>query len=219
MSNTVSRLQAGDWVEGKGPAEIAQTLDSEGLLDGFPFMPEMMEFCRKRFRVLRRAEKTCVELPGVRVYKMREFLNNDVVLLELPRCSGASHDGCQRSCVLFWKEQWLRKTTDDGPGDFADQSGQADLRARLKTMRNDGRYLCQSTALADATQPMTRARVVLKCFYDVFSKSRGVLEMAKYILVPLLAYLRAKFPHPLPTGNLNRTPVEKLDLQPGEWVR
>jgi len=219
MSNTVSRLRAGDWVEVKGPAEIAQTLDAEGLLDGLPFMPEMMEFCGKRFRVLRRAEKTCVEFPGVRVYKIREFLNNNVVLLEMPRCSGASHDGCQRSCVLFWKEPWLKKTTNDRPNDPANQTGQEDLRARLKTMRSPGRYLCQSTALANATQPMTRARVVLKCFYDVFSRSRGVFEMAKYVLVPLFTYVRARFPQPLSTGNLKRTPVEKLDLQPGEWVR
>jgi hypothetical protein len=218
MSNAGFKLRAGDWVEVKDPLEIAQTLDAEGLLDGLPFMPEMTHFWGKRFRVLRRVEKACVEFPGL-VYKMREFHNNDVVLLEMPRCSGAAHDGCQRACVFFWKQAWLRKTSKDQPTAIANQTGQQRLRVRLKTMQEPGRYLCQSTALANATHAMTRARVILKCFYDVFSGSRGVFEMAKYVLVPLLGYVRAKFPQPLLVGNLKRTPVGNLGLQPGEWVR
>lgn len=213
----MSKLSAGDWVEVKGPLEIAQTLDADGLLDGLPFMPEMTHFCGKRFRVLRLAEKTCVEFPGL-VYKMREFHNNDVVLLEMPRCSGAAHDDCQRACVFFWKQSWLRKTRKDRPTAFANQPGQEELRLRLKTMQGPGRYLCQSTALATATHAITRARVILKCFYDLISGSRGVFEMAKYVLVPLFLYIRAKSPQLL-VGNLKRTPVGNLDLQPGEWVR
>jgi hypothetical protein len=213
------KLRAGDWVEVKDPLEIAQTLDAEGSLDGLPFMPEMMHFCGKRVRVLRLAEKTCVEFPGRLVYKIREFHNNDVVVLDMPRCSGAAHDGCQRACVFFWKQAWLRKTSKDQPGAVANQPGQERLRARLKTMQGPGRYLCQSTALATATHAMTRARVVLKCFYDVASGSRGVLEMAKFVLFPLLLYVRSKFTQRLLAANLKHTPVGNLDLQPGEWVR
>jgi hypothetical protein len=219
MSDTSVKLRAGEWVEVKSPLEIAQTLNDEGLLDGLPFMPEMIQFCGKRFRVLRPVEKICVEFPKGVGYKIREFHNNDVVLLEMPRCSGAAHDGCQRACVVFWKQAWLRKIAKDQPAAFANHVGQERLRVRLKTMQGPGRYLCQSTALATATHAMTRARVILKCFYDVFSGSRGVLEMAKYVLVPLLGYMRSKFPQPLLVGNLKRTPLEKLDLQPGEWVR
>ena len=81
---------------------------------GLPFMPEMLEHCGKRLRVKRRAEKTCVEYPGGQ-YKIREFLNNDVLILDVPRCPGSGHDGCGRSCVLFWKTAWLKKCTSSQP--------------------------------------------------------------------------------------------------------
>jgi hypothetical protein len=220
MSGTVLKLRAGDWVEVKTPVEIAGTLDSNGLLDGLPFMPEMMEFCGKRFRVLRLAEKTCIEFPGgVGDYKIREFHNNNVVLLDMPRCSGASHDGCQRACTFFWKHAWLRKTSDGRSHGSSIQDGREQLSVRLKTMSAPGRYLCQSTQLVNATKPMTRARVVLKCFSEVLSGSRSVFEMAKFVLVPIYEYLLDQFPRHLLVGNLKRTPVGKLDLQPGEWVR
>jgi hypothetical protein len=219
MSRVNFELTAGDWVEVKSPPEIDKTLDAQGLLDGLPFMPEMIQFCGKRFRVLRRAEKTCVEFPGRVVYKIREFHNNDVVLLDIARCSGASHDGCQRSCVFFWKQAWLRKTSSDQPIPPISDLGQDHLLARLTTMREPGRYLCQSTELANATHPMTRAEVILKCFYDVLSGSRGLFEMAKYILVPLFLYVRAKFTQRLLVGNLTSTPVGHLNLQAGDWVQ
>ena len=219
MRSVGSKLRAGDWVEVKGPLEIARTLDADGLLDGLPFMPEMMEFCGKRFRVLRRVEKTCVEFPGP-VYEIREFHNNDVVLLEIPRCSGDSHGGCQRSCVIFWKQGWLRKTSKDQPTAPARPLAPEELQARLKTIQAPGRYLCQSTALANATHALNRPRVVLKCFLDVLSGSRGVFEMTKYVVIPVFRYVRAKFPRKrLLVGNLKRTPVGNLELQPGEWVR
>jgi hypothetical protein len=44
-------LRRGDLVEIKSPAEILATLDAKGLCDGLPFMPEMAQFCGKRFTV------------------------------------------------------------------------------------------------------------------------------------------------------------------------
>ena len=45
MSQVDVKLKAGDWVEVKSSLEIAETLSSEGTLDGLPFMPEMLVFC------------------------------------------------------------------------------------------------------------------------------------------------------------------------------
>ncbi|PYT91924.1 MAG: hypothetical protein DMG36_16745, partial [Acidobacteria bacterium] len=53
------RLRPGDLVEVKSPEEILQTLDNEGTLDRLPFMPEMIEFCGRRFQVSKRVVKTC----------------------------------------------------------------------------------------------------------------------------------------------------------------
>ena len=126
-----TEVKANEWVEVKGPLEIAQTLDADGTLDGVPFMPEMLEHCGKRYRVLRRAEKTCVELPGG-VYAIREFTNNDVFLLDGLRCSGASHDGCQRGCMFFWKSAWLKGSV-DAPKATPHSQDLAILASRLKT--------------------------------------------------------------------------------------
>jgi len=51
MKKTTKKLRPGDFVEVKAPAEILQTLDGEGTLDQLPFMPEMVEFCGRKFQV------------------------------------------------------------------------------------------------------------------------------------------------------------------------
>jgi hypothetical protein len=84
------RLRPGDLVEVRTGTEILRSLDSNGTLDGLPFMPEMLEFCGRRYRVIQRVVQAAIDdetqpLPG--------FRNNDVVLLEELRCSGFDHDG------------------------------------------------------------------------------------------------------------------------------
>ena len=49
-------LRVGQWVEVRS-AEILATVDENGCLDGLPFMPEMLNFCGRRYRVLKRATK------------------------------------------------------------------------------------------------------------------------------------------------------------------
>src|SRR5690242_17544251 len=105
-----TKLRPGDLVEVKDPDEILETLDSDGTLDHLPFMPEMLEFCGKRFRLANRAVKTCFTGPAAPI---RTFRGDDVVTLEQVRCSGASHDGCQKECLIFWREAWLRKVGDN----------------------------------------------------------------------------------------------------------
>src|SRR6266851_10166608 len=105
MSKRNARLCRGDLVEVKSPDEIVQTLDADGASDHLPFMPEMLEFCGRRFRVSRRALTICFSGPGSR----RAFRPDDVVTLDGLRCSGDAHDGCQKACMIFWREGWLRK--------------------------------------------------------------------------------------------------------------
>ena len=107
-------LRPGDFVEVKSPAEILQTLDTNGTLDRLPFMPEMVNSAGRRFRVSKRVVKTCYYGTSS---GMRKFPAEDVVLLEGLRCSGAAHDGCQKACTIFWREAWLRRV--DGLGTIA----------------------------------------------------------------------------------------------------
>ena len=217
VSGSHQRLRTGDWVQIKSPGEIADTLDAEGSLEYLPFMPEMVPFCGQRMRVVRRAEKTCIEYPGGG-YKIREFLKNNVVVLEGARCSGEDHDGCQRACTIFWKEAWFRKLTSDEASSPVDFSGVDELRGKLSTRASPNRYFCQSTELARATQPMTRGRVLSKCMDEIRSGSRGILEMASLVVAPMWRKATRKFPRKQLAGALKRTPAGNLGLQPGEWV-
>src|SRR5690349_6467582 len=97
------QLKIGDWVEVRSKEEILQTLDSRGWLDGMPFMPEMLQFCGKRFQVYKSAHKTCDYSSA----KIRSRRVEDTVHLRT-QCDGSAHDGCQAGCLLYWKEAWLK---------------------------------------------------------------------------------------------------------------
>src|SRR5207245_2332317 len=98
---TAVPLQAGELVEVLTDAEIFATLDTEGKLDGLPFMPEMLSFCGQRFRVLSRADSTC--------WRGQPRKIESSVHLDRIRCDGSAHENCHASCLLLWKEAWLRR--------------------------------------------------------------------------------------------------------------
>ena len=101
----VLNLKAGDWVEVRSRNEILATLDENGSLDNLPFMPEMLQYCGRRLRVSKRADKTC-EYTQAGICRMTNSVH-----LEGIRCDGSEHDGCQAGCLIFWKEAWLKRST------------------------------------------------------------------------------------------------------------
>ena len=44
-------FRVGQLVEVRSKEEILRSFDKAGKLEGLPFMPEMFEYCGKRFRV------------------------------------------------------------------------------------------------------------------------------------------------------------------------
>ena len=46
-------------MEVRSKEEILRSLDKNGRLQELPFMPQMFQYCGKRFRVFKRAHKTC----------------------------------------------------------------------------------------------------------------------------------------------------------------
>src|SRR5262249_32299609 len=94
------KLKVGDWVEVRGKEDILRTLDGDGKLDGMPFMPEMFKFCGQRFRVHKRAHKTCD--PDNRSRRLEHTVHLET------RCDGQAHGGCEAGCLIFWKEAWLK---------------------------------------------------------------------------------------------------------------
>ncbi len=137
-------LRAGEAVEVRSREEILLTLDTNGALDGLPFMPEMLRWCGKRAVVGARADKTCdtIEKSGG-----RRML--DTVHLEGLRCDGEAHGGCQAGCLLFWKEAWLKRP-DRTSESLPSRSEPASRLARIASC--DERLLAKATGgLAVAT--------------------------------------------------------------------
>lgn len=202
------RLLRDQWVEVRSYREIALTLDAEGKLEELPFMPEMARYCGLRIRVARRADKTCVAGLGIR------HMRGTVFLQDL-RCDGAHHDGCQRACLLFWKEAWLKPLEDNSrPAMVA--VPESDEVNRLPTRRGDA-YLCQSTELHKATTPMSRWSVL-----PLLQEMRhGELSLLGFLDIIYRTVRTRLFKLPeLGTvlGTQTRTHRGSLDLRPGELV-
>jgi hypothetical protein len=100
-------LKTGEIVEVKSKEEILETLDSKGRNRGLEFMPEMLKYCGKKFRVFKRVDRMIFDVSG----RMRLIPNT--VILEGVTCDGSAHRGCQRTCFCLWREIWLRRVEEN----------------------------------------------------------------------------------------------------------
>jgi hypothetical protein len=101
---TSQDYKIGDLVEILQEPEIRKTLDRNNKLKGLGFMPEMVKFCGKQFRILKKVSRIKVESTG----ELR-IMKNPVFLLEGVYCDGEFHDRCERFCFMFWRPEWLKK--------------------------------------------------------------------------------------------------------------
>jgi hypothetical protein len=232
-------FRSGDWVEVKSAQEILATLDERGCLAELPFMPEMLQFCGKKFRVYKSAHKTC---DTIKTYHNRRMKN--AVHLEGLRCDGQGHGGCQAGCLLFWKDAWLKpvsgsESTEDR-GDMAAETRHAvagkeshcDIEALVGATRiqpAEGkdtveRYRCQATEMLQATteihwwDPRPYAT-------DLFSGNVRLRDFIRYVMVAAinvvirrLNWRLRSYPY-MPGLAGEKTPTEVLNLQPGELVQ
>lgn len=213
-----TEFRSGDWVQVREWGEIAQTLDGDGTLDGLPFMPEMMEYCGRRYQVERYAEKICVEAPGGQ-FVDRAFNKKDIVLLDNLRCTGLSHDGCQRLCMIFWKVAWVRKCAEGEIVASGDQRKPLTDLINLKVKASPTQYFCQATQLLAISHYLCREDTISQIKTDLRTRAISLFAMIPLIIVPYLRKLRNRyFGRPRFRGTLTRTPVQHLGLEPGEWV-
>lgn len=97
-------LQPGELVEVKSRREILATLDPAGRNRGLSFDAEMLPYCGRRFRVLRRVERIIDEKSG----RMRE-MPRDCIILAGVTCQAIYHRFCPRAIYPYWREIWLRR--------------------------------------------------------------------------------------------------------------
>jgi hypothetical protein len=97
-------LQPGELVRVKRKEEIVKTLDASNANRGMSFDGEMVRYCGREARVLRRVERIIDEKSG----KMLRF-KNPCIVLEDVTCTGAYHRQCPRGIYPYWREIWLER--------------------------------------------------------------------------------------------------------------
>ena len=224
----------GDVVRVRSREEILATLDADGSLAALPFMPEMLAYAGKELPVWARADKTCDTL-----YWTGNRQMDKTVHLVGARCDGSAHGGCQASCMLFWREEWL---------EWPDRSGQPisapdGLRAQptvtdavLEKATNvsaepGAAYRCQATEHFRASSAIPRHNYA-QYVHDVRIRNvtagvviRGLLffvltkyqRLTKRFFPTWLRIARGRdAPFVVPGGNGDRIPA--IELKPGDMV-
>jgi hypothetical protein len=234
-------LFAGEIVEVLSKSEILATLDGNGALGALPFMPEMLKHCGRRFRVFKRAHKTCDTIEKTGLRRM-----NNAVHLEGVRCEGEAHGGCQAACLIFWKEAWLKRV---GPNSEGVSTKQTSSSADTSNFPQVGKTPCTEATLFCATHkpagPSESGQEVFSCqatelkratshmpwwdvrhyWWDIRSGnvrlSTAIVKAVRMILVSILnalQHLRGGRELPFLAGKLTKTPTLILGLKPGELV-
>lgn len=241
----MSKLKAGDWVEVLSKDEILATLDARGRLEGLPFMPQMFQYCGRRFQVFQRAHKTCDTIDSGKARTVPQGIHLNL------RCDGKAYGGCQAACLIFWKEGWLRPL--DGielpqvRQAVSVGCSEADVEGATRSDdRRPGRepcYSCQATELLNFTTSLpwwdarqyledytsgnvTFARIVrgfiyLGYYYGTLAKSVKYGAPARWLYDRFQA-LWGGLPYPrhrgiIPAGQT--APAADLKVQPGDFVK
>jgi hypothetical protein len=237
-------MQVGEWIEVRSKEEILSTLDKAGRMEGLPFMPQMFQYCGKKFKVYKRAHKTCDF-----VYTMQSRSLPNGVHLDL-RCDGAAYGGCQHTCLLYWKDTWLKRIDEEEhplqPPLSTNQASctEADVAAGTHALNalDEPIYTCQGTEIPAFTKPLawwdvrqyledytsgntTMGRLLQGFAYATFSMISGVrtyLGVGRFIRWFYNALESLWGPYPRNPGKIpdgQPTPTCELNLQPGELVR
>lgn len=227
-------LRAGELVRVRSQIEVLSTLNKEGALNGLPFMPEMLQYCGKTFKVYKRADKTCDTISGN--YGSRRMY--DVVSLENVRCCGEAHGECDATCLIYWKEDWLKRENDPKIISQVNKSyisavplTETELFQSTKLDasvggENEAIYRCQATELLKASYPLAWWDI-RQYVREIRSKNTNIVDFARVMFFGIVNFLHEKlrgwrrYPFldsKLLGDNIDSTKGE-LNIQAGEYVQ
>lgn len=106
-------LQPGESVRVRPVADIHRTLNEKGQCGGLAYMPAMERFSGRTFVVRKRIERFFDERTR-KMLKVKGVVILNDVFCEVGLVDRADYGGCDRSCFLFWKEDWLVRASDEG---------------------------------------------------------------------------------------------------------
>jgi hypothetical protein len=237
------KLKVGDWVEVCSREEILRTLNSNAELDGMPFMPEMFAFCGRRFQVYRRAHKTCDTVFPVRGRRVADAVHLDTRCSGLAH--GGCHASCLLFWKTAWLKPVKGSDSSiakEGPPELDSTESVVETSAKsLDPSDSQIKYRCQATQLPYATTELEwwDLRQYLEDFTSGNVGIGRLLSGAIYMATIALSragiglgrpvrWLYDRFyplwggaPFPRRPGLIPEaqpTPVDRLDLQPGELV-
>lgn len=101
-------LQPGDLVRIKSKDEIMKTLDHTNHNRGLSFDVEMLTYCGRQARVLRRVDRLIDEVDGKMIH-----IKSDCIILEGVVCTADYHRFCTRSIYPYWREVWLERIDEE----------------------------------------------------------------------------------------------------------
>jgi hypothetical protein len=239
VQSEVLDLRVGEVVEVRSEQEILATLDERGELESLPFMPEMLQFCGRRYQVAKRAMKLCDTISGGGMHRMEHAVH-----LQGVRCDGQAHGGCQAACLVYWKEAWLKRVDPGTEADGTKTPPQAKQGYSLPLLTQATRkavdppageelFACQATELLRAAPERIPPWSIGQYVLDVRSSNAGLFTVLRSVVVGafneyqdlsrrfLPGWLRIHSGKRFPflDGSLDRTPTGTLNLQPGELVR
>ena len=153
------------------------------------------------------------------------------VYLEDLRCDGSGHGGCQAGCKLYWKEAWLRRVDNDSgavnPSDGSVAKLEHLARAGTRTVREIGGersevWRCQATEAFNASTPLKTSNLP-QYWRELTNGNFGLLRFiglaARGFIMEIARRVGLLKPLPLRGPGSQSTPVEPLDLQPGDLVQ
>ena len=196
----VLNLRAGDMVEVRSKSEILATLDATGRKEALPFMPEMLQYCGKRFRVYKRADKACDTIGKTGSRRME-----DAVHLEDVRCDGLAHGGCQAGCLIYWKEAWLKRVDTPRFGGSIANTGEPSAVTNPQTESPGNTGACTEEKLFSASRRQSGQEEIFSCqatelpkatsylawwdirqyIRDITSRNIGLVELSRAVSISL----------------------------------
>jgi len=194
-------------------------------------MPEMVAYCGKRYEVWKRSDKTCDEAAGGSISRV----TGTVHLKEL-RCNGSAHGDCDAGCLLFWREEWLKRVDSVAPErtSLSPSRGQpghnlanaAEVIARATRSAEfapDGHELfsCQATEISRFSKPLPwwDLRQYVR---DLVTRNVGVFEFLSGLAIGVfnkIQDIRNRSEFGKMAGVNKKTPRASLDLVPGDLVQ
>jgi hypothetical protein len=217
-------LQPGDLVRVRSAREILATLDEDGTVGGIPFMPEMVQYVDRRFRVSKRVEKICWYTAESSSRKLP-----DTVLLEDLRCDGTAHGGCQAECRIYWKDAWIEQVDPKAPEHRSDEQSLDELRAfvaaRTRVTKSfetgpEEVFRCQITESLHASTPLA-PREWSQYLAELRSGNVGIVRFLRVFVrmnVWRIAHRLGRRPGMPKVAGADRVDGTKLGLQVGELV-